>query len=77
MVKRGKLTVTCIAKGAPIDYSLDEAAQQRVGVRFRSGTTEYCAVFGGTIVKDATGRKFLAKNAGIPIACPPPPSACR
>lgn len=76
LVKGGKLAITCVAKTKPIDYSLDEPAQQRVAVRFRSGTTEYCAVFGGTVVKDASGKKFVAKNAGMPTACPVPPSTC-
>jgi hypothetical protein len=76
-VKDAKLLkVVCLAKAQPISFSLDEPAQERVGVRFRSGPTEYCTVFGGRVVKDAQGRKFKARNAPAPAACPTPPVAC-
>jgi hypothetical protein len=76
-IRDGKvLHVVCRAKTKPIDYSLDEPAQQSVGVRFRSGATEYCTVFGGTIAKDRQGRIFKAKRAPAPAACPAPPVAC-
>jgi len=68
------LVVVCQAKVRPIDYSLDEPAQDRVGVRFRSGGTEYCTVFGGKVLKDKQKTKFRAKNA--PAACPAAPVAC-
>ncbi len=68
------LVVVCQAKVQPIGYSLDEPAQQRVGVRFRSGDTEYCTVFGGKVLKDKQKKKFRAKNA--PAACPATPAAC-
>jgi DNA-binding beta-propeller fold protein YncE len=76
LIKGGKLTLTCTARSRPIDYSLDEPTQQKVAVRFRSGATEYCALFGGTVVKDSAGKKFVAKNATMPTACPTPPSPC-
>lgn len=76
LVKGGKLTLTCNAKARPIDYTLDEPTQQKVAVRFRSGGTEYCALFGGTVVKDSAGKKFVAKNAAMPTTCPVPPSTC-
>lgn len=76
-VKDAKLLkVVCLAKTQPISFSLDEPAQERVGVRFRSGATEYCTVFGGRVVKDAQGKKFKARNAPAPAACPTPPVAC-
>jgi hypothetical protein len=76
-VKDGKrLTVSCQAKAKPIGYSLDEQAQGSVGVRFRSGGTEYCAAFGGTVTKDAQGKAFKAKGAPAPAACPVPDAAC-
>jgi 6-phosphogluconolactonase (cycloisomerase 2 family) len=76
-VKDGKLLkVVCLAKAKPISYSLDEAAQQRVGVRFRSGATEYCALFGGRVEKDVQRKRFEAKKAPAPAACPVAPAAC-
>jgi hypothetical protein len=76
LVKDGKLlTVVCLAKRHPIDYSLNETAQASVGVRFGSGTTQYCAVFGGT-VKDLPNKKFKGKNAPAPAACPLRPASC-
>jgi 6-phosphogluconolactonase (cycloisomerase 2 family) len=76
-VKEGKvLHVACRAKRKPIDYSLDEPAQQSVAVRFRSGATEYCAVFGGTVAKDRHGKLFKAQGAPAPATCPDPPAAC-
>ena len=77
LVKDAKLLkVVCLASKRPISYSLDEPAQERVAVRFRSGATEYCTVFGGSIAKDAQGKRFKAKNAPAPTACPTPPVAC-
>jgi DNA-binding beta-propeller fold protein YncE len=76
VAKDGKLTLTCVAKTTPIDYSLDEASQTRVAVRFTSGDTTYCAVFGGTVTKDKSGKKFVAKDAPAPATCPAPPSSC-
>jgi hypothetical protein len=76
-VKDGKvLHVECRAKVKPIDYSLDEPAQQSVAVRFRSGATEYCTVFGGNVGKDRQGKKFQAKGAPAPETCPVPPVVC-
>jgi 6-phosphogluconolactonase (cycloisomerase 2 family) len=76
-VKDGKvLHVACRAKRKPIDYSLDEPAQQSVAVRFRSGAIEYCTVFGGTVAKDRQGKLFKAQNAPAPETCPDPPVAC-
>ena len=76
-VKDGKrLQVVCQAKVKPIDYSLDEPAQGSVAVRFRSGATEYCTTFGGTVAKDRQGTTFKAKGAPAPETCPAPPVAC-
>lgn len=77
LVKHAKLlTVTCLGKVRPIAYSLDEPAQVSVAVRFGSGTTEYCTVFGGTVAKDTANKKFRAKDAAAPATCPVPPATC-
>jgi hypothetical protein len=84
-VKDGKLLkVTCTAKLAPIGYSLDEPSQGAVAVRFTSGATTWCAVFGGRVLRDsgtdppvAGGRgQFSAKDAPAPATCPAPAVAC-
>jgi cysteine-rich repeat protein len=75
------LTVSC---RDIIGYDLFAATQGSVAVRFRSGPTEYCTVFGGTIAKDRRrdtgfpGRSgiFSARNASSPTSCPPPPVSC-
>ncbi len=71
-----RLQVVCQAKVKPIDYSLDEPAQGSVAVRFRSGDTEYCVVFGGTVAKDRQGKVFKATGAPAPGTCSGPPVAC-
>ncbi len=84
-VKDGKLLkVVCQAKLQPIAYSLDEMTQGAVAVRFKTGTTTYCASFGGIVKTDsgtdppvAGGKgQFKAKDAPPPVVCPPAPSAC-
>jgi hypothetical protein len=70
------LKVVCLARVMPISYSLDEATQVSVAVRFSSGATTYCTVFGGTILKDEQNGKFIAVDAPSPVACPAPPTAC-
>jgi hypothetical protein len=84
-LKKNKLLkVVCQAKIQPIDYSLDEASQGAVGVRFTVGTTVYCARFGGTVKKDsgtdppnAGGKaQFAAKDAPAPLTCPVAPAPC-
>jgi len=85
VVKDGKLLkISCAAKIQPIAYSLDEPAQHALAVRLVSGTTSYCALFGGTVKTDsgtdppiAGGRgKFDARDAAAPAACPAPPVPC-
>jgi len=81
---RTLLKVVCQAKVQPIDYSLDEATQGAVGVRFTSGTITYCAKFGGLVKKDsgtdppiAGGKgQFAAKDAPAPLTCPTAPAPC-
>jgi hypothetical protein len=84
-VQNGKLlSVACTAKLEPIAYSLDEASQGAVAVRFSSGGTSWCALFGGRVRRDsgtdppnAGGRgQFDATDAPAPATCPPPPDAC-
>ena len=81
-IKNGQqLRLTCTARRAPIDYSLDEPAQEAVAVRVGSGDTTYCAVFGGAISRDSglnppnpEGKGiFKAKLAPTPASCPPAP----
>jgi hypothetical protein len=66
----------------PIDYSLDEPAQEALGVRFTSGTTSYCATFGGERTVDSgtdppnPGGKGRFKAKDAPVAPCPPAPAC-
>jgi len=84
-IQDGKLLkVSCNAKQSPIAYSLDEPSQGAMAVRFTSGVTTYCAVFGGRVKRDSGtdppvdgGRgQFSAVDAVPPVSCPPPPDAC-
>ncbi|HEV7734698.1 MAG TPA: hypothetical protein VGR62_21170 [Candidatus Binatia bacterium] len=75
-IKDGKtLSVVCKATAQPIAFSLDEPSQGAVAVRFGSGNHTYCAMFGGT-VKDVQEKKFSARNAPAPPACPAVPIVC-
>jgi hypothetical protein len=49
--------------------TLDETSQGSIGIVLTSGTTRYCALFGGIIRRDEPGR-FQARNAPAPLACP-------
>jgi hypothetical protein len=71
-----RIRIACQATTQPIGYSLDEPSQGSIAVRFRSGTTDYCTVFGGTVVRDKPNDRFDARNAPAPAACPPPPVPC-
>jgi len=66
----------CKATKSPIDYSLNEAAQASVAVRFSGGAISYCADFGGAERGDVPGKKFLGKNSSPPLFCPTPPASC-
>jgi hypothetical protein len=68
---RGGRGIKLRAKAAGI--TLDEPAQGSIGVVLTSGTTRYCALFGGTIRRDQPGR-FQAKGALAPVACPAGPT---
>jgi hypothetical protein len=60
-----------------IGFSLDEPQQGSIGVSLVSGDARYCAVFGGTITKDAgADDHFKARAAPAPVDCPTPPAAC-
>src|SRR5262245_28077377 len=83
-VKGGKvLKVSCTAKLEPIAYSLDEATQGSLAVRFTSGATTYCATCGGEKTADtgtdppnAGGKgRFKSKNATA-VPCPAAPAPC-
>lgn len=82
-VRHGKvLSASCTAKTAPIAYSLDEPSQGALAVRFTSGTTTWCAVFGGRVLRDSGtdppnaggAGTFSAKDAPRPVACPLSPT---
>ena len=70
---RKRLRVVCSGQVQPLPYSLDEATQGTVGVRIGSGSTVYCAEFGGTVGQDEPGT-FSARKA--PDACAVPPVGC-
>jgi hypothetical protein len=77
----GKLSASCLAKKAPLPFSLDEASQGSLAVRLESGGVGFCALFGGSVEKDqstAGGEKaaFQAKGAPAPPACPALLEAC-
>jgi hypothetical protein len=72
----GVLQASCSASVQPIPYSLDEASQGSVAVRFVSGGLSYCTTFGGTVAKDAQGSAFVARNASAPVPCAVPPASC-
>jgi hypothetical protein len=70
VVKRGKL-MKLVGRGAALGHTL-AANPDPVGVVLTLGTHRYCLQFGGTVKFDA-GKKFLAKDAGAPAACPDVP----
>ncbi len=80
----GRLRIKCSGAKTPLAYSLDESAQLSIGVNFTSGTTTYCALFGGTITRNSgtdppiSGGKgiFAATNAPAPAVCPTAPPTC-
>ena len=83
-VSDGRLTVKCMAKAQPIQYSLDEPSQGALSVRFTVGALTYCAQFGGIVASDsgtdpptAGGRgTFLRYSAAAPSECPAVVPAC-
>ncbi len=84
-LKKGLLQFTASGKGPiPITYRLGEPSQGSVGVIFKSGSTVWCANFGGIVTKDSgtnppnPGGKgqFAAKDASAPGACPTAPDTC-
>jgi hypothetical protein len=76
-VKQGKIIkASCKALLQPIPYSLDEIEQGSVAVRFVSGDAAYCAHFEGAAVTTDGSRRFVARFAPAPAACPAPVGAC-
>jgi cysteine-rich repeat protein len=79
LVDGKRFKVTCrgstLAFDPRLDYSLNESSQGAVAVRIRSGSREYCTVFGGTVTRDQA-RSFKARGAPAPAACPVPPAPC-
>jgi hypothetical protein len=58
-----------VAKGAGIDFRLDEPSQGSLGATLRSGDRHYCTLFGGTVRRDQPG-VFIAVRAPAPVVCP-------
>jgi len=79
-LKNGSLAVSCSGKQQPLDYSLDEPAQESLAARLASGESSFCASFGGTIASDTSASggkgKFVARSAPAPAVCPAPRSTC-
>jgi hypothetical protein len=57
------------ARGSEIHFTLDEPSQGSLGVVLRSGSRQYCTLFGGVVKADRPGR-FLARSAPPPAGCP-------
>ena len=68
LVKRGVL-VKVAGTGAGLGHSLG-GNPDPVAVILQIGSRKYCVSFGGTVTFDA-GKKYLAKDAPVPGACPP------
>jgi len=68
LIKSGKIKVTGRGSNWPCDLS---AASQNmpITVTLRTGSTRYCAAFGGTVKENGAG-KFRAFDASAPSACP-------
>ena len=66
----GPLRARCAGTSLGIGADMSSA-----GVRFISGTTTYCAQFGGTILNDGIHR-FVARSAPAPAVCPTSPLPC-
>jgi hypothetical protein len=58
-----------------VGITLNEPSQGSLGVNLVSGGQQYCAVFGGTVVRDEPGR-FVARGAPAPASCPSNTPAC-
>jgi hypothetical protein len=67
-LKNGMVKVTARSLGS---ITLNEPSQTRFGIVLNSGTTRYCAVFGGTVTRDQPNT-FSARNAPPPASCPSP-----
>ena len=70
LVKQKK-GIKLVAKATGI--TLNEPAQESVGLVLAFGRVHYCALFGGKVVQDKPG-KFIAKKAPAPDSCPGMPS---
>src|SRR5438094_783658 len=73
-VLKGVRVLKAVAKGAKIDYTLDEPSQRSVAVVFTTGPATFCANFGGSIIIDRKGQ-FSARDAPEPAHCPKLPLA--
>ncbi len=73
-LREGKLKARC--RGSQISFTLDEESQGSLGVRPTAGGSEYCMLFGGTIVKDTRGL-FEAREAPQPASCPGVPQGAQ
>ena len=69
-IREGQVGIRC--GGTIGGFVLNAPSQQRLVVRLRSGSSEACLAFGGTIRADegsATNGIFRAKSAPVPAAC--------
>jgi len=76
LVKDGLIKAVC--KGSAIPFTLDEAAQNELGVNMQFGRVfkSRCSVFGGVVRETSTAAApvgtFKAKDAPAPAVCPVP-----
>jgi hypothetical protein len=62
-------------RGRAVGITLNEASQGSLGLNLVSGGQQYCAVFGGSVLRDEPGR-FIARGAPAPASCPSNVPAC-
>jgi hypothetical protein len=62
-------------KARSAGITLNETSQGSLGLNLVSGGQQYCALFGGSILRDEPGR-FIARGAPAPATCPSNVPAC-
>ena len=58
-----------------VGITLNEPSQGSLGLNLVSGGQQYCALFGGSVLRDEPGR-FVARGAPAPAMCPTNLPAC-
>jgi hypothetical protein len=71
-IKDAKL-IKAVGKGAALSFSLGHDPNP-VAVVLTTGNVRYCMSFGGD-TRYQTDRRYVARNAPAPAACPPPPGS--